>query len=58
MGRGGPVGEEGALGGGRGAATRWAESRHRAEDRQTDRGASTYDHLSAAMGAGRWGRGE
>lgn len=23
-------------------------------DRQTDRGASTYDHLSAVMGTGRW----
>lgn len=54
---GGPVGEEGALGGGvqpRGGPSPDTERM----DRQTDRRASTYDHLSAVMGVGRWGRGE
>lgn len=54
---GGPVGEEGALGGGvqpRGGPSPDTERM----DRQTDRRASTYDHLSAVMGVARWGRGE
>lgn len=51
---GGPVGEEGALGGRvqpRGGPSPDTER----TDRQMDRRASTYDHLSAVMGAGWWG---
>lgn len=54
---GGPVGEEGALG--EGVQPRGGPSPHTERtDRQTDRRASTYDHLSAVMGARWWGGGE
>lgn len=50
---GGPVGEEGALGGGggEGAATRWAESRHRA-DGQTDGQRGLYLRSSVSRDGG------